>query len=68
MTTSAEKIRAWQGPAILSFGFRPFFLFGAIWAALAMTLWVLMLSGQNILPTTFDPVSWHAHECWPDSC
>lgn len=62
MGTSAEKIRAWQGPAILSFGFRPFFLFGAIWAALAMTLWVLMLSGQDILPTAFDPVSWHAHE------
>lgn len=62
MTTSAEKIRAWEGPAILSFGFRPFFLFGAIWAALAMALWVAMLTGRDILPTAFDPVSWHAHE------
>jgi uncharacterized protein involved in response to NO len=62
MTTSAEKIRAWDGPAILSFGFRPFFLFGGIWAALAMTLWVGMLTGREILPTAFDPVSWHAHE------
>jgi uncharacterized protein involved in response to NO len=62
MTTSAEKIRAWKGPAILSFGFRPFFLFAAIWAALAMALWVVMLTGRDILPTAFDPVSWHAHE------
>lgn len=62
MTTSAEKIRAWEGPAILSFGFRPFFLFASIWAALAMALWVVMLTGRDILPTAFDPVSWHAHE------
>lgn len=62
MTTSAEKIRAWDGPALLSFGFRPFFLFGAIWAAVAMALWVAMLSGRDLLPTAFDPVSWHAHE------
>lgn len=62
MTTSAERIRAWNGPAILSFGFRPFFLAGAIWAALAMVLWVAMLAGRDVLPTAFDPVSWHAHE------
>ncbi|UPH70317.1 NnrS family protein [Abyssibius alkaniclasticus] len=62
MTTSAEKIRAWTGPTILSFGFRPFFLLGAIWAALAMVIWVFMLAGANVLPTAFDSVSWHAHE------
>ncbi len=62
MTTSAEKIRAWEGPAILSFGFRPFFLLAGIWAALAMALWVVMLTGHEVLPTAFDPVSWHAHE------
>jgi uncharacterized protein involved in response to NO len=59
--TSAERMRAWQGPALLSYGFRPFFLLGAIWAALAMALWVLMLTGLLALPTRFDPVSWHGH-------
>ena len=59
--TSAERMRAWQGPALLSYGFRPFFLLGAIWAALAMALWVLMLAGLIALPTRFDPVSWHGH-------
>jgi len=62
MTSSAGRMRAWTGPAILSFGFRPFFLMAAIWAALAMALWVVMLTGRDILPTAMDPVSWHAHE------
>ena len=60
--TSAEQMRAWQGPALLSFGFRPFFLFGAIWAFLAMILWLGALTGAIDLPTRFDHVSWHAHE------
>lgn len=62
MTTSAEQIRAWRGPAILTYGFRPFFFGAGVWAALAMTLWVPMLSGDLTLPTAFDLVSWHAHE------
>lgn len=61
MTSTAERMRAWSGPAILSYGFRPFFFGGAVWAAIAMALWVPMLSGHVILPTAFDPVSWHAH-------
>jgi uncharacterized protein involved in response to NO len=60
--TTAERMRAWTGPAILTFGFRPFFFGSAVWAALAMVLWVPMLSGHLDLPTVFDPVSWHAHE------
>ncbi|MCF1710749.1 NnrS family protein [Tabrizicola sp. J26] len=62
MTTTAEQMRAWTGPAILTYGFRPFFFGAATWAALAMTIWVPMLSGHLTLPTAFDPVSWHAHE------
>jgi uncharacterized protein involved in response to NO len=61
MTSSAEQMRAWDGPALLTYGFRPFFLGGAVWAALAMALWLPMLTGHLALPTAFDPVSWHAH-------
>lgn len=60
--TSSEQIRSWQGPEILSFGFRPFFLFGAIWNVFAMLTWILVLNGMFSLPSRFDPVSWHAHE------
>jgi hypothetical protein len=31
MTTTAEQVRAYKGPAVLTFGFRPFFLAGALW-------------------------------------
>lgn len=61
MTTTAEQIRAWTGPSILTYGFRPFFFSAAIWAALAMAFWILMLSGHVVLPIAFDLVSWHAH-------
>ncbi|MEM9579267.1 MAG: NnrS family protein [Pseudomonadota bacterium] len=60
--TSAEQMRAWRGHALFSFGFRPFFLFAAVWAVLAMLAWLGALTGQIELPTRFDPVSWHAHE------
>ncbi len=62
MSTTSEKMRAWTGPAILSFGFRPFFFGAAVWAALAMGLWLAMLSGGAGLASAFDPASWHAHE------
>ncbi|MFX0542240.1 NnrS family protein [Roseovarius sp. S4756] len=60
--TSSEQMRRWTGPALFTYGFRPFFLFGALWAALAMCLWIPMLSGLLELPTRLDAVSWHAHE------
>ena len=62
MTATAAQMRAWRGPALLSFGFRPFFLGAGIWAVLAMALWVAELTEWLSLPTAFDPVSWHAHE------
>ncbi len=62
MATSAEQIRAFTGPALLSYGFRPFFLFGALWAALSVALWLPMLSGHLVLPSTLSPIEWHVHE------
>ncbi len=59
---TAEKVRAYNGPAILSFGFRPFFLGGAIWAGAAMALFFLMLQGEAALPTAFGVLEWHIHE------
>lgn len=62
MATSAEQIRAFNGPAILSYGFRPFFLFGAAWAALTIAIWLPVLAGQITLPTALAPLEWHVHE------
>jgi uncharacterized protein involved in response to NO len=60
--TTSEQIRFFTGPAILSYGFRPFFLFGALWAAVAVALWLPMLSGHLVLPSEFTPTEWHVHE------
>lgn len=58
MSTAAAR-RAYQGPALFSFGFRPFFLFGSIWAALVVPLWLgSFLHGG---PEAFTR-AWHIHE------
>lgn len=62
MTTTSQQMRAYSGPALFSFGFRPFFLFGALWAATAVALWLPLLSGAISLPIAYPPASWHAHE------
>jgi uncharacterized protein involved in response to NO len=56
------RYRAFNGPAIFSQGFRPFFLGAGIWAALAVLIWLIVVSGDASLPITFSPVRWHAHE------
>ncbi|WP_187428104.1 hypothetical protein ROLI_002280 [Roseobacter fucihabitans] len=62
MSSTAQQMRAWTGPALLTYGFRPFFLGAGVWAVIAMLIWLALLSGQIALETAFDPVSWHAHE------
>ena len=43
-------------------GFRPFFFAGAVWAVVALTLWVCTLLGDITLPTALDALAWHRHE------
>jgi uncharacterized protein involved in response to NO len=62
MKTSAQQLRAYAGPAILSYGFRVFFLAGAAWAAITVALWVPLLTGALVLPTALSPLDWHVHE------
>ncbi len=62
MATTAEQVRRYTGPAILSYGFRPFFLLGAVWAALVVAIWIPLLEGSLTIPTAFSPLEWHVHE------
>jgi uncharacterized protein involved in response to NO len=57
-----QKLRDYRGPALLSHGFRPFFLFGAIYAGAMIPLWLAMFAGDVSLPTLFGPRDWHVHE------
>lgn len=52
----------YAGPAFFSYGFRPFFLGGSIWAALSIALWLPQYFGNLSLPTAFGPLDWHIHE------
>src|SRR6202163_4659585 len=61
-TTPARRRRAYQGPAILSYGFRPFFLLGSIYAGLAILVWLPVFMGELSLTTAFLPRDWHVHE------
>lgn len=47
--------------ALFSYGFRIFFLSGAIWAFLAMLIWIGLLAGEAF-PLGLPPAAWHAHE------
>jgi uncharacterized protein involved in response to NO len=60
--TTAARMRRWEGPAVFSYGFRPFFFFGAVHAALMLALWVPWYLGAITIPSAFPPVAWHMHE------
>lgn len=48
--------------AILSYGFRPFFLVGAVYAAVTIIFWLPLLYGHVETASLFSPVDWHTHE------
>jgi uncharacterized protein involved in response to NO len=56
------RLQPYQGPALLSYGFRPFFFLGACQAALAIAVWLPLFGGEVVLPTLFAPRDWHVHE------
>jgi len=56
------RLSAHVTSVLLSYGFRPFFLFGACYAALAILTWLPMFYGEIALATAFSPRDWHVHE------
>ncbi|CAL75138.1 putative membrane protein, NnrS-like [Bradyrhizobium sp. ORS 278] len=51
-----------QGLTVLANGFRPFFLLGAVQAALAILVWLPAYYGELTLNSAFVPRDWHVHE------
>jgi uncharacterized protein involved in response to NO len=56
------RLKPDSGPALLSYGFRPFFLFGAVYAGVAVLAWMPVFTGTLELMTAFAPRDWHVHE------
>jgi uncharacterized protein involved in response to NO len=57
-----SRRRDYSGPALFSYGFRPFFLGATVWAVIAMLLWLPQFLGGLTLPTVMGPLDWHIHE------
>ena len=58
---AAPTMVANPATGLWSLAFRPFFLAAAVWAALALTLWIILFMTGGALPSRFDPLSWHIH-------
>ncbi|WP_417741846.1 NnrS family protein [Salipiger sp.] len=52
----------YRGPALLSYGFRPFFLASALFALGAIPAWWLIWRGDIAGAGHFLPTDWHVHE------
>jgi uncharacterized protein involved in response to NO len=62
MPAALRRRREYAGPVLFSYGFRPFFFGGAVWAALGVLMWLPQYFGELSLPTAFVPLDWHIHE------
>lgn len=60
--TPVPRFRAHEGWPLLASGFRPFFLFGSIYAGLAILVWLPVFYGELTLTSAFAPRDWHVHE------
>lgn len=60
--TAIPRLKAYDGPGLLSYGFRPFFLFGSVYAGIAIMAWLPVLHGELALATSLSPRDWHVHE------
>ncbi len=60
--TPVPRGLATDGPALLSYGFRPFFLGAGVWAVAAMGLWIGALITGWPLGGSYGAAHWHAHE------
>ena len=56
------RTRSSAYPAVLSYGFRPFFLLGSLYAGGAILFWLPLFYGELKTFSTFLPVDWHVHE------
>jgi uncharacterized protein involved in response to NO len=59
---SARRQRQALAVPFLSLGFRPFFLFAGIWAALGLPLSILLIEGFVPSSGPIDVIAWHRHE------
>ena len=60
--TATSRRQAYDGLPLFSYGFRPFFLLGSIYAGLAILVWLPVFHGEITLSSALAPRDWHVHE------
>ncbi len=60
--SEVSRQRRQTAVAFLQHGFRPFFLGAALWAALAVPLWLVLHRADIAAPLALPAPTWHAHE------
>jgi len=59
---SLDRRPRYSGPALFSYGFRPFFIAGAAWSVVCIVLWLPQFMGELALRSAYTPLDWHIHE------
>lgn len=59
---AVPRLKPHAGPALLSYGFRLFFLLGSVWAGIEVLAWLPMFHGEFSVASVFSPRDWHVHE------
>jgi len=62
MTDQARARSVYQGSALFSYGFRPFFLGAALFAGVAVPAWILLVTGVGGSEFFSAARQWHVHE------
>jgi uncharacterized protein involved in response to NO len=62
MTDQVSESPSYQSPAFFAYGFRPFFLGAALFAGVAIPIWILVLAEVGHLNFLYPARDWHVHE------
>jgi uncharacterized protein involved in response to NO len=62
MTDQASESPSYHGPAVFSYGFRPLFLGAALFAGVAVPVWIVVLAGVGDSTFLYPARDWHVHE------
>jgi uncharacterized protein involved in response to NO len=62
MADQATELPSYQGSAVFSYGFRPFFLGAALFAGVAVPAWIMILAGSGDSNFLYPARDWHVHE------
>lgn len=60
--SQAPPVRSYNGLAVLAYGFRIFFLLGALSSLLLVSAWIAVYAFGFRFANHFDLIQWHAHE------